>query len=260
MKDKIGIQTFTIRKGLKNLDDIEKTLSLYCEKGIKNFELSRITFSKEELILLKKLKEKYNITFFASQIPLKKIEDNLDFLLEFSNELNIKYLEVSVIPIMSFLKGKEGILKLCQRLNELGKKTKVKNVNLLYHHHNYELIQFEDYTYFKLLVENTNKDYVNFVCDTYWLGKSGYCPHGFIKKNINRIVGVHLRDNYFYFKRGKFVSKDTYLGNGTINFEEILKLDEESQIDFYSIEQDSEKPFEDIFKSYNYLLQLISKQ
>ncbi len=255
--DKIGIQTFTIRNQLKTLPEMEYTISSYCEMGIKNFELARIKFSREELLLLKSLKEKYKINFSGSQITFTKINKNLDYLLYFSKELDIKYLEVSVIPMTKFFKGKDGILELCNDLNICGEKIKKSGVKLLYHHHNYELIKYDEKLSFDILLDNTSTDNVNFVCDTYWLARSGYSPFKFIENRITRVRGVHLRDNILEFKLGKFFNSDTYVGNGTIDFQEIKNIESYNFIDFYSIEQSSSNPYIDIEKSYNYLKKIL---
>ena len=256
MINKVGIQTFTIRKQIQTSQGLEDTFRLYAKKGIKRFELSRLNFSKEEMVVLKKLKVELGLDYTACQIPLRKIIKDFDFLMDFCNTLDIKYMEVSVIPIMSFLKKEKGILELAKALNELGKRTNEKNVKLLYHHHNYELIKFSDNLSFDILVSSTNKELVNFVCDTYWLARSGYSPAEFISAKKDRIKGVHLRDNKLFYKFGKFKSIDTVIGNGTISFKAIMDKDSEWGIDFYSIEQDTKTPKKDIMTSYNYLKEL----
>lgn len=257
MIEKVGIQTFTIRKQLKPVCIMEEALRYYAGFGITSFELSRINFNQSELIVLNKLKKELGLVYTASQITLHKIKSDFDFIMKFNKELGIKYLEVSVIPFMSFIRGKKGILSLSRDLNNLGKRTREHNINLLFHHHNFELIKFEDKISLDLMIEHTDAEVVNYVCDTYWLAKSGYNPAKFIENRISRIKGVHLRDNLLKFKLGRFITTDTTLGNGTIDFSKIIKLDDYNQIDFYSIEQDSECPSKDIERSYSYLKSLV---
>jgi len=256
MINKVGIQTFTIRKQIQTLSRLENTFRYYAKQGIKNFELSRLNFNRDEMLALQKLKDELELTFTASQITLKNIIRNFDFLMEFSTTLGIKYIEVSVIPMRSFLKKEKGIIELSKTLNELGARTKERGIGLLFHHHNFELIKFSDSISFDIIACNTDKELVNFVCDTYWLARSGYDPAKFISDRKDRIKGVHLRDNRFYYKFGKFQSKDTAIGDGTIDFKSIVEDDLENKIDFYSIEQDTPIPQKDIMKSYDYLEKL----
>lgn len=259
MIEKIGLQTFTIRSSLKTKNDIEESLCYYADKGIKKFELSRIKFDRDELEILKKLKREQGIKYSACQITLGKILKHFTFLMEFCNELNIQYLEVSVIPTKNFLKKRKGIEGLSRDLNELGKRTKKYGVSLLYHHHNYELIKFDNQLSLDVLLDNTDAEYVNIVCDTYWIARSGYNPSQFISDRINRIKGVHLRDNLFYYNMGKFKCSDTVIGEGTIDFKSIVELDAKGHIDFYSIEQDSKNPREDVITSYKHIKGLINR-
>jgi len=256
MIEKIGLQTFTIRNDIQTPQEIENSLRFYSSKGIKKFELARINFFKEDLNVLLKLKHELGLEYTASQITLKKIIKKFDFLIEFSNALDIKYLEVSVIPFIYFLQKQNGIIELSQKLNELGRKTKERGINLLFHHHNYELIKYNDKLSLDILMNNTDSNLVNFVCDTYWLARSGYNPSSFIQSRIDRVKGLHLRDNKFYYSFGKFNYTDTTIGDGTIDFESILNLDKLGNIDFYSIEQDTQNPREDILRSYSYLNEL----
>ena len=250
---KIGLQTFTIRQNIRTPDKLEHTLAFYASKGISNFELAKIKFNSKELNILKALQINCGIRYSACQITLKKIIKNFEFLIDFCSKLNIKYLEVSVIPFMHFIKGKKGILELGRILNELGKKTGQKGIMLLYHHHNFELIKFNNDISLDVLIENTNMEYVNFVCDTYWLARSGYNPVKFTEDRIHRIKGIHLRDNLFEFKKGRFRSTDGALGEGTIDFYSILKPAINKKIDFYSIEQDTNNPEADIMKSLSHI-------
>lgn len=253
MIEKVGIQTFTIRNDIKNPENFENALRFYAQKGIKNFELSRINFYKEELQVLLKLKEELGLNYTASQITMRKINQNFDFLMEFSNTLGIKFIEVSVIPFINFLWGKDGILDLAQKLNDMGRRTKEHGVGLLYHHHNYELIKYGDRLSFDILVDKTDPELVSFVCDTYWLARSGYSPAKFIEDRIKRVKGIHLRDSTLKYRRGMFVNTDEKLGSGTIDFESVIELDKYNSIDFYSIEQDTDQPQKHIIESYNYL-------
>jgi len=257
MINKIGLQTFTIRKKIKSPEGLEKTLKFYSEMGIKNFELARIKFDESELRVLSKLKETEGINYSACQITLKKIIRKFEFLMEFCLKLDIKYIEVSVIPIGSFLAGRRGITELGAKLTELGKKMAQNGIMLLYHHHNFELIKLGSDISFDVLMNSTDTEYVNFVCDTFWLAKSGYCPAGFIEERIDRIRGVHLKDHIYEFKRGKFISHDGAVGEGTIDFAAVLNLDKHRKIDFYSIEQDTKIPEEDVWMSYNNIRKIL---
>jgi len=257
MIDKIGVQTFTIRKLIQTSEKMKEKFLELNKLGIKNFELARISFSQSELTMLKTLKEEHEITYSVCQIKLKDIEEKIEWYINFAKTLDISYLEVSVIPIKSFIQKKKGLLKLSKRLNILGEKLLKEDIKLLYHHHHYELVNLDGELGLELLFNHTDPRYVNFVVDTYWLARGGFDPTHFINKYHIRIKGVHLRDYDLKFKRGNFVISDAALGQGRINFESVVKNDFNWAVDFYSIEQATDTPMEDLKISYEYITSLI---
>lgn len=256
MIEKIGVQTFTIRKLINTPEKLYTTLLDLSRSGIKNFELARISFSKEELAVLLKLKRQENLNFSVCQIKLKDIEKNLDWYQEFCNMLDIKYLEVAVIPMKSFLKREKGLLKLSDRLNILGRRVKEKGINLLYHHHHFEMVKYNNKLSLNIIMDNTDPNLVNFVADTYWLARGGFNPAKYIDDNKSRIKGIHLRDYELNFKKFDFSITDSTVGKGTIDFKEIVDKDKNWNVDFYSIEEATDEPINALNESYNYLSKL----
>ncbi len=249
---KIGVQTFTVRKHIKSPESLRKTLMKLHKLGFTNFELARIKYNAQTLKVLRELKEELGLTYSTTQIPMNKIKSNFEFLMQFSNQLDIKYIEVSVIPLKNFFKKKVGILDLALELNQLGQKTQEHGVSLLYHHHNFELIKFEGKMSIEYLLENTDSKYVNFVADTYWLAKSGVSPYEFVANHQDRIKGVHIKDVLLVNQLLSFKYTDTTVGQGSVNFKQIINMD----IDFFSIEIDTQNPFADLKSSLEHLTKL----
>lgn len=245
----IGVQLFTVREHCKTPEALRQTLLELHAMGYKRFELSRIQFNQEEMQVLKLLKAELNIMYTACQIPMPKIEKNFDWLMTFSKELGIDSIEVSVIPTISFLKKEKGLTELAEALNRLGERTRAHQIQLLYHHHHYELIQLSGRLGLDLLIEKTNPNLVNFVADTYWLARSGISPEFYIQKNRERIKGVHLRDSMQYFTLSGFKFKDCTLGKGTIDFSFVKRLEGM----FLSVEEATNQPFVALQESISYL-------
>ncbi len=252
MINKFGVQTFTVRKHLKTPSELKTTFLKLYEIGYTHFELARLDFNEANFEVLKALQKEKGLVYTTSQIEYKVIKNNFDFLMKFSNELNITSIEVSVIPIQRFFQKKQGMLLLAKELNELGRKTKEHGVNLLFHHHNFELVSMDDKLGIEHLMDNTDSSLVNFVADTYWLASSGYDPYTFINNHIDRIKGIHLRDSMLTSNLLFFKCNDTVIGIGSIDFRNIVNLD----VDFFSVEQASPNPFVDLETSLNYLQNL----
>ncbi|MGL1893007.1 MAG: sugar phosphate isomerase/epimerase [Spirochaetaceae bacterium] len=249
----LGVQTFTIRELIKTPETLRKTFTELVQIGYKRFELARMKYDQAELDVLKDLQKEFGLEYVTCQIKYKVILKRFDWLMKFSKELNIPTLEVSVIPMDAFLKKEKGMLELSKKLNDLGKRTQEHGVNLLYHHHNFELIPMGSKIGFDHLVDNTDPKLVNFVIDTYWLARSGFDPNCFIDRYISRVTGVHLRDCEFISSGFGFGFKDQKIGAGSINFEP-FKEDKYKDINFFSVEQATSDPMADLKFSYNNLM------
>lgn len=249
MLDRLGVQTFTIRKEIRTPEGLRETLTTLGEIGYKQFELARMRYNKDELTVLKELKELYGFSYVTCQIKLDLILKRFDWLMEFCHELKITTIEVSVIPTKNFLKKRRGMLELAEQLNLLGQRTKEYRVDLLFHHHNFELIPMGDKLGIIHLMDHTDPNYVNFVMDTYWLARSGFNPYSFIKNYEDRVRGVHLRDCQFLQKGLGFKFRDQAIGRGSIDFLP-FKTENLDNILFFSVEQDSSDPIEDLRFSY----------
>ena len=130
---------------------------------------------------------------------------------------------------------------------------KQNGINLAYHHHNWEYITLSNgQTRMNELLSKTNK--INFVFDTYWTVKSSFDPLKQINQFNDRLLGVHLRDLKLYKKGLKVLSKDCELGQGIINFKEIIDNAISVGCKYFVIEQKTNTPYKSIEKSYNYLI------
>jgi sugar phosphate isomerase/epimerase len=248
----LGVQLFTVRKHTETPEALEETLRKLYNMGYRYFELARIQFTPKEMEVLKKLKEELGLIYTTSQIKLPVILKQFDWLMTFSKALDIKSIEVSVIPMKAFLGREKGLCNLAQQLNILGKRMKGKGISLLYHHHNFEMIRLGNERGIDLLMSKTVSGYVNFVADTYWLARSGVEPGGFIEKYDERIKGIHLRDCQYHFKGFKFKFSDSAVGDGTVDFRFLKKISNK----FLSVEQATDQPFEMLKKSRDYLMKL----
>ena len=126
---------------------------------------------------------------------------------------------------------------------------KAHNLELAYHHHNWEYITLSNgKTRMGELLERTQK--IRFVHDTYWTTKCGLSSKVQIQQFGNRLIGIHLRDLALYKSGLKVLSKDAAVGEGVVDFEEVLVEAERSACQYLVIEQKTKQPYEDICRSY----------
>lgn len=89
----------------------------------------------------------------------------------------------------------DNILSLCESLNKIGERLLKDNINFLYHNHNCEFLKVnQEQTAFDIILENTDKRFVNFEFDSYWPAEAG-CDISLIMNKIGeRLKLYHIND------------------------------------------------------------------
>ncbi len=234
---KLGVQTYTIRKLIKN--NLKKALQDLKILGIQNIELAYIPLTEQNLIVIKNSK----IKVLSLQLKLRILKKDFDLIVNHCRNLQCKRVVVSVIPLYTILGRRRAIIKLSKELNHLKNRYKKEHIEFALHHHDFEFKKIKDITKLDILLENTDQD-VKIVTDTYWAAKSNVNPATLINSLKNRVMGVHLRDLR--------APEDAEVGQGTIDFKEVL-LEAKKFASYAVIEQNTKQPFESLKLSTDYI-------
>lgn len=157
--------------------------------------------------------------------------------------------------------------KLCTGLNKLGKVAKDMGITLTFHHHMGTVVQTA--AEIDRLMENTDPELFNLLFDS---GHLAYCGEDYmyvLKKYINRIKHVHLKDirpeviekvkkERLSFLQGVRLGTFTVPGDGAIDFTPIFDVLSENNYEGYVLveaEQDPAvaNPFEYAVKARKYI-------
>lgn len=156
----------------------------------------------------------------------------------------------------------------CEGMNRLGKIAKEEyDITLTFHHHMGTVVQDPDEV--ERMMENTDPNYVNLLFDTGHFTYCGADPLEMVKKYVDRIKHVHLKDirpevvqrvkdEKLSFLEGVRLGAFTVPGDGCIDFEPIFKVLEEAGYEGYMLveaEQDPQKanPLEYAIKARRYI-------
>jgi len=157
--------------------------------------------------------------------------------------------------------------RLCDGLNRLGKKAAQKGMKLTYHHHMGTGVQTA--VEIDRLMENTDPEYLGLLYDTGHLVFSGEDHIEVLKKWINRIGHVHLKDMRPLLRKKALKEKWSFLqavkegvftvpGDGCIDFEPVFKILKRAKYSGWWVveaEQDPAKanPLEYAIRARNYI-------
>jgi len=121
---------------------------------------------------------------------------------------------------------------MARKLNLIGEQITKAGLGFAYHNHGFEFEDHNGENGFDIILNDTDADLVKLEMDMYWvMHSSTKTPKELISKSPGRYVMWHLKD------MDKVTRDYTELGNGSINYPEILPNPETSGLDFYYIEQ-----------------------
>lgn len=223
-----GLALYTVRDNMGA--DAKATLKAVADAGYKNIEAAGYRDGKF-----------YNMTpeefsKLLKEVGLKPISthqggvtlENADTMIADVKAAGFKYFVIPVPPM-----GLRGDYKqLATVLSTLGEKCHKAGLKLLYHNHAFEFEKGDDgVVTYDYLLENTNPKYVNFQMDLYWVTKADKDPVAYFNKYPGRFIMWHVKD---MDDQGRFAP----VGNGQINFSEILAQKKLSGMKYYMVEQD----------------------
>jgi len=222
---KIGIQLYSVREELKK--DFKGTLKALAKMGFHGVELA---------------------FFYGGMAPeeLKKIldETGLQCIGIYENIANIANPESDAYKYASALKAPSFTTGMTDKVNEkdwpgaiealvsAAKNAKSKNIGVVYHNHNQEFTKLNGHYALDVLFEKTSSDLIKAELDTAWIVKGGEDPVSYIRKYKGRQPKLHVKD----------ITEDgtvTEIGNGSLNFKEIIEAAKDSGVEWLVYEQDS---------------------
>lgn len=122
---------------------------------------------------------------------------------------------------------------LTDRLNRVGKLLKEKEISLLYHNHNVELLKVrDDLCAYQMLIEELDPEYVNFEFDSFWFTEAGADAAFWMRKLGKRMKLWHVTDRGSRHRGKVFTpiikSDSVELGYGNMNLKGLLEIAEEN--------------------------------
>ena len=141
---------------------------------------------------------------------------------------------------------------LCTGLNKLGKIAKEEyGISLTFHHHMGTVVQTAEET--ARLMEGTDPEYVNLLFDSGHFAYCGEDPVAMVKKYVDRIKHVHLKDirpdvvakvkaEEMSFLAGVRAGAFTIPGDGCVDFDSIFKVLEEADYTGYMVVEAEQDP------------------
>jgi sugar phosphate isomerase/epimerase len=254
-KKRIGLQLYTLRNEISK--DVRGVISKVADIGFREVE----TFGyspkggfwglsvKEFKDLLRSHGLKSPSGHYDFEPYLR--DGNMDSLnanIAAAKGLGQQYLTV---PYLSepLRKNLDSYKALAAKLSQAGIMAKKAGLQLVYHNHDFEFINFNGTTGYDILLSETDPIDLKFELDIYWAVKAGKDPVALFQQNPGRYVMWHVKD------MDKTTKVYTEVGSGSINYQELFTKDKLSGMKHYFVEQDVIKidPYESITRSFQHI-------
>jgi sugar phosphate isomerase/epimerase len=252
----LALQLYTIRDAMAT--DVPGSLKQVSDIGFKYLELAGYAdrkFYGMEITEFKKQENDLGMEILSShtQVEAQGITlDNAKFMAEDHAKLGVKYcIQPWVVPearttIASYQ-------KMVADWNLVGKIMKENGIQFGYHNHNFEFDTVDGkIPFFDVFMPELDKELVIMELDLFWTTKAGQNPIDLFNKFPGRFHLFHMKDMYTieapYFTTDG-VTDFAPVGEGVINFEEILAAKEIAGLKYMVVEQDATKdgkPFDAI--------------
>jgi len=173
--------------------------------------------------------------------------DNLNETITYLKAMNSNLYMISGVGDTS--KGISAYEETAKVFNEVGRKCYDEGIKFCYHNHSWEFQKYDGVVALDRLYELTDPKYVHLCVDVYWVQHGGESPVDFLKKNLDRVATVHLKD---MFPDKGFAE----IGQGIIDFPGIMKvISEKKDLEWVIVEQDNTKrtPKESVTISRKYI-------
>lgn len=252
---KVGLQLYSLRNLISK--DVRGTIKKVADIGFREVETYGYSTGngfwgltiKEFKNLLKSHNLKSPSGHYDFDPYLREGEvDSLKVNIETANRIGQKYLTVPFLnPLLRT--NLDSYKTLAEKLNRASILTKEAGLQLVYHNHDFEFMDFNGTSGYDILLQETDPSEIKFELDIYWTVRAGKDPIALFEQNPGRFSMWHVKD------MDKLDKSFTEVGAGSIDYKEIFTKAKLSGMKHYFVEQDIIKidPYVSISQSFQYI-------
>lgn len=226
----IAVQMYTLR----NAGTLDQQLKIVHDAGVRAVETvgTQDTSAAE----LKALLDRYSIKAISSHVPLATLRGNLDTAIAFNRAIGNTTLVVPYLDEKDRPRDAEGWTTLGQELGRIAKRVRAADMQLAYHNHDFELVDFNGQTGLELLFAGAGPD-LQTELDLAWVARAGLDPAAMLGKFRGRVFAVHAKDNA---PKGQAESEGGFaaVGQGVLDWGRILPAASAAGVRWYIVEHD----------------------
>lgn len=249
---KVGIQIYTVRE-LAN-QDLPSAIKLIKDAGYAGIELDAGMLNRAEPHQLKAWMDAANLTVIGLTLLMPELNQKIGPMIEYAHITGAEWLVMPWIDhkLRKTLRDYES---LAQKLNHAGRHAAEQGLRFAYHIHGYEFTPIGNKRGFDVLVEELEPAYVELQVDTFWVASGGVNVLEFLRRHIDRVGSLHLKD-----AASLDPLTDIEVGEGILEMQDIVSYGREHDIDWFIVEQEGTRHslFDSIKKSCSNVQEMLN--
>ena len=225
-----GLQLWTVKEDMAvNARETLRKISTYGYRQIESFEGSKGIFWGMSNKEFKQYMDELNMRIVSAHC---NISQDFERKAAEASEIGMKYL---ICPYKGPQKSIEDFKRFADEFNKAGEICKKNGIRFAYHNHDYSFKLVDGLMPQDVMMDNTDKDLVDYEMDIYWVVAAGADPEAYFRKYPGRFRLCHVKD------LGKTAKghESVQLGKGTIDFATILKTGDKNGLKYYIVEQEA---------------------
>lgn len=230
-----GLQLWTLRDDLpKDPRGVLTQVASFGYKQIESFEGPKGMFWGMTNKEFKKLMDDLGMKIVSSHCDINK---DFERKVAEAAEIGMDYL---ICPYLGPQKTIDDFKRFAATFNERGATCKKHGIRFAYHNHDYGFIPLEGQMPQHILMDNTDKDLVDFEMDIYWVVTGGQDPKAWLDQYPGRFKLGHVKDR----SRNVPASErdaSVVVGTGSIDFKDLLKYAQTKGMRYFIVEQEQYK-------------------
>lgn len=249
-----GVVSYTFRNQFS--EDFVGTLDMILDMGITNIEFSSL-FGKTATEVRQLLDER-GMVCTSLGVGYGALLNNIDQVVDDAKTLGAKHVRLGSMPRQDGVFDLEVAREAAMSFNLIGKQLDEHGLHFSYHNHAFEFVPHGDATLYDYLIQETDPRYVSFELDTYWVMHGGYDPVALLETYPDRFRLLHLKD----LRKGvvgdyqmpSSRENDVVLGTGQVDWPAVLKAAQNTSIEYYYIEDETDDVVERVPLSRQYIM------
>ena len=239
----IAVTLYNLRNHCTTEADFARTLERICEMGYKSVQLSGVALPVETV---KKYFDSFGLYCCATHENTATISGDPKALIGKLQTLECDFTALGHPGQIDFT-SLQAVTDLAEMFKRQGDILGEAGIKLGYHNHAIEFSKTRENgkTMLRNFYDMTAGHNVWAELDVHWVTRGGGSPSRWIRDLAGRISVIHFKDFAFVDNEPRFCE----IGMGNLDWEDIIAACNETNVRWFSIEQDAEFPGRDIFES-----------